>query len=416
MIWVEIVTIGGEILKARTEDTNFAFLARGLRSRGIPLRWHTTVADERESLTAAIEGAIARADVVIATGGLGNTPDDVTRKILATVLKRNLILREDLLETLAAKYRAMGRTPPVNLQAQALIPFGSDLIDNEVGMAPGLRLRSADGKMVYALPGVPFEMERMAERFVLPEVAKLAGNAQSMERVLRTAGVGETVLADLLSREIPPEVQVAYLPHVGTVELRFGMEGDPRDVAPFLDRVVAVAKARLGPCVYAEGERTLEEIAGAALLSRGWKLGIAESLSGGGIGARVVSVPGSSRYFLGDIVAYANDVKIGLLSVPEGWIRDHGAVSAPVAEAMASGVRDRLGADVGIATTGIAGPDGGTTEKPVGLAYVGMVWPGGMVTVRRQFPGGRAQVIERTANLALDLVRRAALGLPVEQG
>jgi nicotinamide-nucleotide amidase len=159
----------------------------------------------------------------------------------------------------------------------------------------------------------------------------------------------------------------------------------------------------------------MEEAFGESLLARGWKVAVAESLTGGAVGERIVRVPGSSRYFLGAIVAYANEAKTDLLAVPENWIRDHGAVSAPVAEAMASGVRDRFGADVGIATTGIAGPDGGSEEKPVGLVFLGLTWPGGRTTVRRQFLGGRAQVIERTAILALDLMRRAAAGHPAEQ-
>ena len=414
MIWIEVVTIGGEILSGRTADTNFAFLARGLLSHGLSCRWHTSVPDEREPLAEALENALARADVVITTGGLGATPDDITRKLLATVLKRQLILREDLLSAIQNRYARLGRKPPPNVQAQALVPFGADLIENEIGIAPGLRLRTPDGHLLYALPGVPPEMERMAERFVLPEIASLAPKIRRHERVVRTIGIPEMHLSEMLSPLLPPGAQVAYLPHLGTVELRLSMEADEREARSVLDRIVVMLKSRIGHAIYAEGDTTLEEVMGMALLARGWKLAVAESLTGGAVGARIVSVPGASRYYLGDVVAYDNEAKINLLGVPEGWIRDHGAVSAQVAEAMANGVREKFGADVGVSTTGVAGPDGGTPEKPVGLVFLGLAWPGARTTVRKQMMGSRSMVIERSANVALDLVRRVASGVSLE--
>ncbi len=166
------------------------------------------------------------------------------------------------------------------------------------------------------------------------------------------------------------------LPHLGMVELRLSIEGEERQARPALDRIVAMLKSRLGPAIYAEGEGTLEEAMGTALLARGWKLAVAESLTGGAIGAKIVRVPGASRYYLGDVVAYDNAAKSAILGVPEGWIRDHGAVSAQVAEAMANGACEKFGADVGVSTTGVAGPDGGSPDKPVGLVFLGLVWPG----------------------------------------
>jgi nicotinamide-nucleotide amidase len=414
MIWIEIVTIGGEILSGRTADTNFSFLARGLLAHGLACRWHTSVPDEREPLAEALENALSRADVVITTGGLGATPDDITRKLLATVLKRQLILREDLLAAIQERYERLGRKAPANLQAQALVPFGADLIENQIGLAPGLRMRTPDNRVLYALPGVPPEMERMAERFVLPEIASLAPSVRRHERVVRTIGIPETVLSEMLASLIPPEVRVAYLPHLGMVELRLTAEGELREVQPLLDRIVAILRSRLGAALYAEGEGTLEEAMGMALIGRGWRVAIAESLTGGSVGAKIVRVPGASRYFVGDVVAYDNEVKTDLLGVPEPWIRDHGAVSAPVAEAMAAGVREKLGAEVGVSTTGIAGPDGGSAEKPVGLVFIGLAWPQDRAAFRRQMPGDRMMVIERTSNIALDFVRRVAAGLPLE--
>lgn len=414
MIGIEIVTIGREILTGRTTDTNFAFLARGLRARGLPCSWRTSVPDEREMMLQALEIALQRAEVVITTGGLGGTSDDITRKILATVLKRQLILREDLLATMRERFSRVGRPAPANLEAQALIPFGAELIPNEVGLAPGLRLRAGERRVLYALPGVPAEMEAMAERAVLPEIASMAPAALFVERSLRTCGIPETVLAEKIEPLLPPGVRVAYLPHAGTVELRVSAEGDPAEVEPYLDRLTAVAKERIGPAVYCEGEITLEEAVGRSLLARSWRLAVAESLTGGGVGARLVRVPGASRYFLGDVVAYDNAAKVRLLGVPESTLAEHGAVSARAAEAMAAGVRERLGAEIGVSTTGIAGPEGGSAGKPVGLVYFGLSWEGAQTSLRRMMPGSRELVIERSILTALDLVRRVASGVAIE--
>lgn len=416
MIALEILTIGGEILGGRTADTNFFYLARSLRARGLDCGWHTVVGDDRETLSAALEAALSRAAIVVTTGGLGATPDDITRKVIAAVLKRQLVLREDLLDRLAERYASAGRTVPPDLQAQALVPFGAELIDNEAGTAPGLRFRTAEGGLLYALPGVPHEMERMAERFVLPEIASLLRGPLRRERTIRTVGIPEARLAELVGPIAPAGVEVAYLPRAGTVDLKFAAAGSTGEAERRLAAVVAAARERIGPAVYAEGETDLAEAVGAGLLGRGWTLAVAESLTGGALGARIVSVPGASRYLLGDIVAYADRAKTALLGVPEAWIREHGAVSAPVAEAMAHGARERLSADVGISTTGIAGPDGATESKPVGLVYLGLAWPGGRIAVARRWTGGRGNTIERTVNAALDLVRRAAAGLDPDPG
>jgi nicotinamide-nucleotide amidase len=416
MIWVEVITIGGEILSGRTRDTNFAFLARGLVGHGLACQWHTTVPDDRDALTEALVGALTRADVVITTGGLGATPDDITRKVIAAVLKRQLILREDVVRALEARFARLNRPAPPNLQAQALVPLGADLIENTLGSAPGLRLRTEEGRFLYCLPGVPFEMERMAAQFVLPEIASFAPAARRHTRVVRTIGIGETVLAQMLDPLIPREITVAYLPRLGAVDLYFAAEAEARSAEAVLDRVVKAAREKIGTLVYAEGTEEIEELVGRECALRGWKLAIAESLTGGALAAQIVNVPGASRYFAGGIIAYANEAKTTLLGVPENWLREHGAVSEAVARSMAHGVRSRFGADVGISTTGIAGPDGGSVEKPVGLVYMGVDWPGGHAVIRRIFPSGREQVIGRAVLAALDLARRAILGMPIDPG
>lgn len=415
MIWIEIVTIGTEILKGRTRDTNFSFLAERLARMGLPCKWHTSVPDQREPLSEALERALARADVVIATGGLGPTPDDITRKVLATVLHRQLVLREDALEMIQARYARLRRTPPANVQAQALIPLGADLIENEVGTAPGMRLRSDGGTVLYVLPGVPYEMESMAASFVLPEIESAAPPIRRVERVLKTAGIPESALVERIAPILPTDVEVAYLPHLGTCDLYFAMEGEPVQVVPFLDRVVSQARERIGPAVYGEKESdSIEQVLGHELSIRGWSVAVAESLTGGALGARIVRVPGASHYFMGGIVAYSNDAKSGLLGVPEEWLDRYGAVSEPVARAMAHGARSRFAAEVGIAATGIAGPTGETAEKPVGLVFVAVETPNGGLAQERRFPGGRDTVIRRSVLAALDLARRVTCGLPVD--
>lgn len=414
MIRIEIVTIGGEILSGRTRDTNFTFLARGLGSHGLACRWHTSVPDDRDTLIEALKTALERADVVITTGGLGATPDDITRKALATVLKKQLVLREDVMQAIEDRFARMGRTPPANMQAQALVPLGAELLPNPVGIAPGLRIVVEGGRLIIALPGVPQEMEAIAAQSVLPMVSALDPETRLVERVLRTAGVSEMKLAEIVAPAVPRGVDVAYLPRLGIVDLRFSLAGRPANAQAALDRAVEPIRARLGDVIYAEGTTEIEEALGEGLLSRGWSIATAESLTGGRLGGKIVSVPGSSRYFLGGIVAYGNRAKISLLGVPEAWLREYGAVSEPVARAMAHGARERFGAHVAVSTTGIAGPTGATAEKPVGLVWFGVETPTGAATVRRQLPGGRDQVIERSVLIACDLARRAACGLPIE--
>jgi nicotinamide-nucleotide amidase len=415
MIRIEIVTIGGEILSGRTSDTNFAFLARGLAAHGLACRWHTSVPDDRDALIESLEAALARADVVITTGGLGATPDDITRKSLATVLKRQLVLREDVLHAIEERFARMGRTVPANMQAQALIPLGAELIPNPVGVAPGLKIVAGDNHILFALPGVPYEMEAIAARSVLPMIASLDPETRLAERTLRTAGVSEMRLAEIVAPMVPREVGVAYLPHLGTVDLRFSLAGRPAEAQDALDRIVAPIRERIADAIYAEGTTDLQGALGNELVSRGWTMATAESLTGGRVGGRIVSVSGSSRYYLGGIVAYGNRAKVTLLGVPEAWIREHGAVSEPVARAMAHGARERLGAHVAISTTGVAGPTGGTEEKPVGLVWFGVETPTGSAAIRRQLPGDREQVIERTVLIACDLARRAICGFRIEE-
>jgi nicotinamide-nucleotide amidase len=412
---IEIITIGGEILSGRTLDTNFNFLARGLNRLGVSPLWHTTVPDARDLLADAVRGALNRADGVIMTGGLGGTPDDITRRVLSQVLERPLILQEEVLRQVEEIYRARGRTPPAAAQSMALLPQGAQLIPNPVGLAPGLLLTTAKGSWICALPGVPEEMRAQVEQFVLPLVERRLGGARGWETILRTAGIPETVLAERIGAKHPAGLEVAYLPHWGGVDLRLVRKSESSLTREEYDAWVAGVRRMLGPAVYGTGEESLESLVGTALTSRGLRLGVAESLSGGGVGAAITRIPGSSRYFMGSVVAYDNEAKYGILGVGRGILLNHGAVSGPAAEAMAAGARRLFQADLAVSTTGIAGPDGATPEKPVGLVYLGLSTPGGETHVRRLYPGrSREAVTGRSVAGALLLLHRHLNGLPLE--
>jgi nicotinamide-nucleotide amidase len=412
---IEILTVGGEILSGRTLDTNFNFLARSLASLGIPPLWHTTVPDARDLLTEALRTAVHRADGIVVTGGLGGTPDDITRSVLAQVLNKHLVLQEDILRQVEEAYRVRGRTPPPMAQSMALVPQGARLVPNPVGLAPGILMNTPRGGWICALPGVPDEMRAQVERFLLPFVERRLGGARGWEVVLRTTGVPETILAERLGPSHPEGTDIAYLPHRGGVDLRLIRRPDATLSREDYDGWVAGIRRLLGPAVYGTGDVTLEELVGEALVSRGLRLAVAESLTGGGVGAAITRIPGSSRYFLGSVVAYDNEVKSKLLGVGRGVLLNHGAVSGPTAEAMAAGVRRLLGADLAVSTTGIAGPSGATETKPVGLLYVGLSTPQGESHVRRMLAGrSRDAITGRSVATALAVLHRHLIGMPLD--
>lgn len=413
---IEILTVGGEILSGRTPDTNFQFLARALNRLGVPPTWHTTVPDHRDLLVAALRAAMARADGIVMTGGLGGTPDDITRRVLAHVLRRRLILREEIRVEVERIYRLRGRTPPPTAEGMALVPQGAELIPNTVGLAPGLLLPFADERWLVALPGVPEEMRAMVERFVLPFLERRLGGARGFETVLRTAGVPETVLAEQLGTGHPPGTEIAYLPNVSGVDLRLVRRPDSVLTAEDFEAWVREIRERLEPAVYAVGEVTLEQRVGELAGELGLRLAAAESITGGGVGAAIARVPGASAYFLGTVCAYDNEAKIRMLGVPRALLAEHGAVSAATAESMARGARRLFGADLAVATTGIAGPTGGSEEKPIGLVWFAVSGPEGETSVRRFLPGrSRELVTGRSVATALYLLYRRLEGIPVEE-
>lgn len=411
----EIVTIGNEVLSGRTLDTNFAFLARALEQAGVVVGWHSTVGDAQDRIAEGLKRALERADAVVMTGGLGPTPDDVTRKAVATLLGRPLERNDAVLESIRARARAIGRKLPASAEAQAMLPHGAEVWPNRLGTAPGI-LMLHDDRPVILLPGVPQEMEALAAEFVVPYLQGRSGLFVETF-TLRTAGVYETLLQERLGT-IPdgwPGATLAYLPSFYGVDLRVTTTGrDSAQVRSVHAGAQEQLRARVLGVLYAEGERTLEEVVGESLLERGFHLASAESCTGGLLAKRVTDVPGSSRWFERGFVTYSNAAKLEHLGVDPRDLETDGAVSAPVAAQMAAGARKISRTEVGVGITGIAGPDGGTAEKPVGLIHLAVSSPQGDVARELRLFGTRRAVRERAVQAALDTIRRVLHGLPIE--
>jgi nicotinamide-nucleotide amidase len=412
---IETITIGNEILSGRTLDTNSAFLARALEAVSVRVGWHTVVGDTGERIGEALGRALDRADGVVMTGGLGPTPDDITRKAIATVLGRPLQLEETVLAHIRERARRFGRQLPASFESQALIPRGAQIWMNSLGSAPGL-LMLVHEKPVVMLPGVPHEMEALATEYLVPYLAGRTGTRVETF-TLRTAGVFETLLHEAIGA-LPqswPGATLAYLPSFFGVDLRVTVTGEDQGV---VDQVTGRAydelKQRVSPVIYAEGSSVMEQVVGDALLELGWRIAVAESCTGGLLAKRITDVPGSSRYFERGFVTYSNAAKVDLLGVRAADLEQHGAVSAPVAEQMASGAAQKAGVEVGVAITGIAGPDGGTAEKPVGTVFIAVASPRGVASRHHKMLGTRAVIRERSAQTALDLVRRQLRGMPLD--
>jgi nicotinamide-nucleotide amidase len=412
---IEIVTIGNEVLSGRTVDTNLAWLARALEAVSVQVGWHTTVGDTAEQIGAALKTAISRCDGVVMTGGLGPTPDDLTRKAVATALGRPLHLDEEVLERIRERARRAGRKLPASVESQALVPRGAVAWPNPRGTAPGLLIELED-KPVILLPGVPTEMEAIATQYAVPYLRERSGRVVETF-TLRTCGVFESQLHERIGA-LPgewPGATLAYLPSYFGVDLRVTVAGsDPHHVEEVTGRAYESLKKLVEPVIYAEGAVTIEEVVGETLLRTGWRIATAESCTGGLLAKRITDTPGASRYFERGYVTYSNASKIELLGVRSADLETHGAVSAPVAEQMAEGARKKAGADVGVGITGIAGPEGGSEEKPLGTVFIGLASPRGTAARKFQFHGTRSTIRERSAQIALDLVRRQVIGMPLE--
>jgi len=405
----EVITSGTEILHGLVRNTNLDMISGLLAEAGLWPSYHTTVGDEPEHLGEAFRTAVHRADIVIVTGGLGPTSDDITRKVIATVFRRRLILDQVVLDQIRARFKARGvEMPPIN-EAQALVPRGANVIENPIGSAPGLHFTHLETEC-FALPGVPSEAEEMLRAYVIPFLKSRNPGLCSGLRIVRTIGIGESALAERLSGfELEePELTLGTIARASGVDLHLSASSvDAMWLQGILDRGERKLLERAGTHAYALGDRTLSEVVGEALLARGLTIATGESFTGGAVGGALVATPGSSRYYRGGVIAYSNDSKEKLLGVAAETLRRFGAVSAETAREMARGARERLGATCAASTTGVAGPGGGSAEKPVGLCFLGYSGPEGEVSERFLFVGSRADIIARASFYALDFVRRS---------
>lgn len=408
---VEIIAVGSELLTPERVDTNSLWLTAQLNELGFEVTAKSIIGDHRERLTQAYRQALASADIVISTGGLGPTEDDVTRDCAAEALGVPLEPWDSLWEDLKAKFARMGRPIPENNRRQSFVLRGGESLPNPNGTAPGQWFGRQGGALVL-LPGPPRELKPMFSNHVMERLRPLAGANVLVRRTLKVYGLGESAMDELLAPLYPqhPEVTVTTLftPLDLEVHLLANAATSQLGMAKLLPLEQAVRDV-LGVYVYGESQQSLAEVVGQQLLSAGQTLVTAESLTGGLVAQRMTEVAGSSRYFLGSFVTYSEDLKHRLLGVPEGMLAQYSAVSAPVAEAMASGARERSGANYGLSLTGYAGPDGGTEDDPVGTVYLGLAGPTGVESRRVKFPGDRELVRSRSAQAALDWLRRTLL-------
>jgi nicotinamide-nucleotide amidase len=406
-----VITIGNELLSGRTLDSNFALLARTLTGAGVRVIRHLTVGDERLGMLSAVRAAEIDSELIVLSGGLGPTADDLTREVMAELAGVPLAEDGELAARLRARAASLGRPLTAVAIRQAWLPAGVARLRNPVGEAPGLWFER-QGRIVCALPGVPSELAAMTRESLMPRLRARAGALAAIATVtLRTLGISETVIAQRLEDDAIDltGVELAYLPQTAGVDLR--VVGTGTDAAQAVARVEEALVARFAKVIYARGEETIEEVVFQLLRERGLKLAVAESCTGGLVGYRVTRVPGSSEVFVGGLTAYADAIKASELDVPAEVLATAGAVSAETAMAMAEGALGRFGADVALAVTGIAGPGGGSEAKPVGLVFVGLARGGGASRSRRlQLPGDRHQIRERAATIALECLRRFLLG------
>jgi nicotinamide-nucleotide amidase len=398
----EILTIGDEVLRGEIVDTNKSFLADRLLGLDIETHFQTSVRDDPPAMIDAFRRAASRSDITLVSGGLGPTRDDLTAAVLAEAFGLELVLDEAALETIRHFFHSRGREMTENNVSQARFPEGADILPNPLGTAPGFSIAQGTTHF-FCLPGVPNEMHRMMDEQVMPRI----------EAIARPRGaVGESSLDDEL-KDIAAsgDVSLGFRTAFPDNYLRpLARAASAEQAEARLDQICDAIRERLGPLVYGEDEQSLDAVVGQMLAERGMTIAVAESCTGGLIAKRITDNPGSSAYFAGGVVAYSNAAKSDLLGVPAAALEAHGAVSDPVARAMAEGVRERFGVDIGIATTGVSGPDGGTDAKPIGLVHIALARGGAVYADSFVFRMDRPRHRLLTSQVALDWVRRTLLG------
>lgn len=417
MFSAEIIAIGSELLTPTKTDTNSLWLTQKLNEIGIEVRLKTVVGDDEARLEETIRDALRRSDIVFSTGGLGPTEDDITRRVAARAVERELIFSEDVLTGVRARFEQMNREMPEINRRQAYIIDGASVLPNPNGTAVGM-LYETGGKSLVILPGPPRENQPMFDNFVLPGLREKAGEIYVKRRILRVAGMGESAVDEMiapiyLKYENP---QTTILFNRSEIEIHLTAQAGTVDAAEtLLDEVAEKIAEALGSSVFSVNDETMEQVIGKLLTARGKTLSLAESCTGGLIAERLTDVPGASAYFIEAAIVYANEAKIKTLNVPADLIEKHGAVSAEVAEALAKGVRNRAQTDYAVSVTGIAGPGGGSAEKPVGLVFIGYADERGTKSIKINLPGDRYLIRWRASQAALDYLRRQILKTNTEK-
>lgn len=413
---IELITIGDELLLGFTIDSNAAHLARELSEIGVAIVRRTTVGDDQQQITDAVREALDRTGAVITTGGLGPTSDDITKESVAACFGRGMHTDQEHLAWMRERWlRRWNRELPESNTRQALVPDGAQKLENQHGSAPGIWLEDDEGRWVAMLPGVPREMRGMLTDVLIPMLReRFASGTVIHSRTIRTTGVAESLIADLVTPLQPQlgSVALAYLPFADGVDLRLTGRGPAAEIDSILAAGAELLRQHLGNAVYGEDTTDLAAAVLELCRARALTIAVAESCTGGMLGARLTAVPGSSDVVLGGVIAYHDDVKRALLGVRQEDLRVHGAVSEPVVRQMARHTREITGASIGVGITGIAGPTGGTPEKPVGTVWIAADMQSGSQAHLLRLWGDRAEIRHRSAQAALEMVRHAVESAP----
>ena len=399
-----LINIGDELLIGQVVNTNASWIASELEKNNIHVARIVTIADDFNDITKTLSDALAHAEVVIMTGGLGPTKDDITKTALCDYFDMQLVMHEPSLANVTDFFTKRGLQISAINQMQGLVPDGCEPLLNKVGTAPGMWFER-DGKIVVSLPGVPFEMQWLMSEYVLPKLQQRLGTEAILHKTVLTCGIGESFLADTIEAwelALPTNFRLAYLPEAGKVRLRLSAHGDDKLLLQQqMDEQLAKLIPLIDTYIYGYDDETFASVIGKLLIERGATLATAESCTGGQLGHRITEVAGASAYYLGGVVAYSNDIKEQLLGVHTDTLTQYGAVSAQTAEEMAIGCRKLFQTDYAITTTGISGPTGGTEEKPLGTVWIAIASEKEVVSKKYVFRTTRAQHQERTVNQAL---------------
>ncbi len=412
-----ILNIGDELLIGQTLNTNAQWMSQKLNEVGVDVLHHISLSDDKEDIISCLKNALQSSHLIFITGGLGPTSDDITKHVLYSFFGGSLIFNEAVYKNIESIYKLRQREVSEDVKSMCYVPDNCLVIENTLGTAPGMLFKQ-DNKMVVSMPGVPYEMKGMMENYVIPYLKKSCALPVIIHSNILTAGVGETVLSERLKefeQHKDPRIKLAYLPNVGKVRLRLTIKGENQKE---LEDVIASAKLEVihavGEFIYGYDDDILERQIGQLLLEKNLQLGLAESCTGGYLSHLMTSIPGSSAYFKGSIISYANEVKEAILGVKEDTLKHYGAVSEETVSQMIKGAIDKLGVDVAVAISGVAGPSGGTSEKPVGTVIIGVGDRNHIIVKRMTFTNNRERNIQLSGVLGMVILRKFLLGQVIE--